>query len=100
MAIQNYNYLKLKMLGPKGVNTVDPTYRHAYECDIEYIESVEALIESKALTADLENCVNKVSDPMRHTSNFEPANTVKSLSLDPNGCNDKMLKIGSELEPK
>jgi hypothetical protein len=35
MAIPNYTYLKLKMPGPKGVITVGPTYRHAYECDVE-----------------------------------------------------------------
>jgi hypothetical protein len=49
MAIPNYTYLKLNMLGPSGIITVAPTYRHAYECDIECIEYTEALI------ADLEN---------------------------------------------
>jgi hypothetical protein len=35
MAIPNYTYLKLKMPGPKGDITVGPTYRHAYDCDVE-----------------------------------------------------------------
>jgi hypothetical protein len=35
MAIPNYTYLKLKMPGTKGVITIGPTYRHAYECDVE-----------------------------------------------------------------
>jgi hypothetical protein len=41
MAIPNYTYLKLKMLGPMGVITVGPTYRHTYECDVECVEYVK-----------------------------------------------------------
>jgi hypothetical protein len=32
MAVPNYTYLKLKMLGPNGVITVGSTYRHVHEC--------------------------------------------------------------------
>jgi hypothetical protein len=53
MAVPNYTYLKLKMTGPNGVVTVGPTYRHAYECDVECVEYAEALAESEALIADL-----------------------------------------------
>ncbi|XP_039804839.1 uncharacterized protein LOC120669085 [Panicum virgatum] len=35
MAIPNYTYLKMKMLGPKGVITVGSSFEHAYECDVE-----------------------------------------------------------------
>jgi hypothetical protein len=35
MAVPNYTYLKLKMPGPNGVITVGPTYKHAFECDME-----------------------------------------------------------------
>jgi hypothetical protein len=54
MAIPNYTYLKLKMPGPNGVITVGPTYRHAYECDVECVEYAEALAEFEALIADRE----------------------------------------------
>jgi hypothetical protein len=37
MAVPNYTYIKLKMLGPNGVITVSTMSQHAYECDIEYI---------------------------------------------------------------
>jgi hypothetical protein len=40
MAIPNYAYLKLKMPRPADDITVGPTYRHAYECDVEYGESL------------------------------------------------------------
>jgi hypothetical protein len=43
MAVPNYTYLKLKMSGPNRVITVGPTYRHAYECNMECVEYAEAL---------------------------------------------------------
>ena len=33
-----YTYLKLKMSGPNGVITVGPTYKHAFECNVECVE--------------------------------------------------------------
>jgi len=46
MAVLNYTYLKIKMLGSNGVITVSTTSQHAYQCDIECIEQAEA-IESR-----------------------------------------------------
>jgi hypothetical protein len=88
------------MSGPKGAITIAPTYRHAYECDIKCVEYVEALVEFEALIADLENLINEAPDPKRHVGHFKLANAVKSISIDPNGCSDKMWKMGSELDPK
>jgi hypothetical protein len=99
MAIPNYTYLKMKMLGPKGVITVGPTYRHAYECDIECGEYARALVESKAPIVDLENLINMVPDPKRHAGSFEPTDTVKTIPLDPSGSGDKMLRISSKRNP-
>jgi hypothetical protein len=97
---RNYTYLKLKMSGPNGVITVGPTYRHAYECDVECVEYAEALVESEALIVDLESLSREAPDVKRHAGNFEPAETVKSVPLDP--CNDasKQIRIDSELDPK
>jgi hypothetical protein len=36
----------------------------------------------------------------RHAGNFEPAETVKSVPLDPNNDASKQIRIGSELDPK
>jgi hypothetical protein len=83
MAVPNYTYLKLKMSGPNRVITVGPTYRHAYECDVECMEYAEALAESEALIADLESLPKEVPDVKRHAGNFEPAEVVKSVPLDP-----------------
>jgi hypothetical protein len=100
MVVPNCTYLKLKMSGPNGVITVGSTYRHAYECDVECVEYAEALAESEALIADLE-CLSKVvPDAKRHAGNFEPAEAVKSVPLDPSNDADKKVRIGSELDPK
>jgi hypothetical protein len=100
MAVPNYTYLKFKMPGPNGVITVGSTYRHAYECDVECVEYAEALAESEALIADLESLSKEVPDAKRHAGNFEPAETVKSVPLDPSNDTSKQVQIGSELDPK
>jgi hypothetical protein len=82
-AIPNYTYLKLKMSGPKGTITVGSTYRHAYECDVECVEYAEAIAESEALIADLDCLSKEAPDAKRHAGSFEPADAVKSVSLDP-----------------
>jgi hypothetical protein len=100
MAIPNYTYLKLKMLGPKGVITVGPTYCHTYECDVECVEYAEALAESEALIVDMDCLSKEAPNAKRHAGNFELAEAVKSVSLDPSNDAGKKVRIGSELDPK
>jgi hypothetical protein len=100
MVVPNYTYLKLKMPGPNGVITIGSTYRHAYECDVECVEYAKALAESEALIADLECLSKEVPDAKRHAGNFEPAEAVKSVPLDPNNDASKQVRIGSKLDPK
>jgi hypothetical protein len=100
MAIPNYTYLKLKMPGPKRVITVGPMYRHTYECDVECVEYAEALAESEALIANLDCLCKEAPDVKRHTGNFEPAEAVKPVTLDPSDDAGKKVRIGSELDPK
>jgi hypothetical protein len=100
MAVPNYTYLKLKMSGPNGVITVGPTYRHAYGCDVECVEYAEALAESEGLIADLESLSKEALDVKRHAGNFEPAETVKSVPLDPSNDASKQVRIGSKIDPK
>jgi hypothetical protein len=100
MAVPNYMYLKLKMPGPNGVIVVGSTYRHAYECDVECVEYAEAIAESEALIVDLECLSKEVPDAKRHADNFESAQAVKSVPLDPSNNTDKKVQIGSELDFK
>jgi hypothetical protein len=89
-----------KMPGPKGTITVRCTYRHAYECDVECVEYAEALAESEALSADLDCLSMEAPDAKRHAGNFEPAEAVKCVPLDPSNDTGKKVRIGSELDPK
>jgi hypothetical protein len=100
MAVPNYTYLKLKMPGLNGIITVSSMYRHAYECDVECVEYAEALAEFEALVADLERLSKEAPDAKRHAGNFEPAEAVKSVSLNPSNDASKKVRIGSELDPK
>jgi hypothetical protein len=95
MVVPNYTYLKLKMSGPNRVITVESTYRHAYECDVECVEYAESLAESEALIADLESLSKEVPDAKHHAGNFEPAEAVKSVPLDPSNDASKQVRIGS-----
>jgi hypothetical protein len=100
MAIPNYTYLKLKMSGPNGTITVGSSYRHAYECDVECVEYTEALAESEALIADLDCLSKEAPDAKRRAGNFEPAEAVKSVPLNPSSDASKKVRIGSKLDPK
>ena len=53
MVVPNYTYLKLKMPGPNSVITIESTYEHAYDYDVECIEYSEALMEAETLIVDL-----------------------------------------------
>jgi hypothetical protein len=64
------------------------------------VEYTEALAESEALIADLECLFKEVPDAKRHASNFEPAEAVKSVALDPSNDACKQVRIGSKLDPK
>jgi hypothetical protein len=100
MAIPNYTYLKLKMPGPKGVITFGPSYEHAYECDVECVEHREAIMELTTLATDLDGFAKEIPDPKHHANNFEPAEDVKLVPLDPSSSDGKALKVNAALDPK
>jgi hypothetical protein len=100
MAVPNYTYLKLKMPGPNGVITVGPSYEHAYECDVECVDYREAILESATLVASLDGLANEIPDPKCHAGNFEPAEDIKLVPLDPTNPKGKALSISATLDPK
>ena len=83
MAVPNYTYLNLKMPGPNGVITVESTYEHAYDCDVECIEYAEAIVEAEALIVNLDQLGSEVPDSKRRVGTFEPIEAVKLVSVDP-----------------
>ena len=88
MAVPNYTYLKLKMPGPNGVITIESTYEHAYDCDIECIEYAEAIVEVEALIVNLDQLGSEVPDSKRHVGTFEPIEAIKLVLVDPTYSND------------
>jgi hypothetical protein len=100
MAVPNYTYPKLKILGPNGVITVGPSYEHAYECDVDCVEHEEAILESATLAANLDGLAKEVPDPKRHADNFEPVEDVKLVPLNPTDPNGKALSVSATLDPK
>ncbi|XP_066316271.1 uncharacterized protein [Miscanthus floridulus] len=100
MAVPNYTYLKLKMPGPNDVITVESMYEHAYDCDIECIEYVEAIIEAKTLIVNLNQLGSEVPDSKRHVETFEPTEAVKLIPVDPTCPDDRALRISATLDIK
>jgi hypothetical protein len=67
---------------------------------VECVEYAKALAESEALIANLDCLSKEAPDAKCHADNFEPAEAVKSVSLDPSNDAGKKVRIGSELDPK
>ena len=94
MAIPNYTYLKLKMLGVNGVITVGSTFLHAYTCDREHYELTTTVINSAELP-QLENSpTSVVPDCNKPTSSttFHPLEETKAMGIDPTDPT-KMVRI-------
>ena len=100
MAVPNYTYLKLKMLGSKHVITISSSYEHPYECDVECVEYREAVKNSTELASRLEALATEALEPKRHAGSIEPAEGTKTIPLDPNDSNDKVLAISADLDTK
>jgi hypothetical protein len=84
MAVPNYTYLKMKMSGPNGVITVGSSIEHAFDCDVECVEHVEALALDESLVANMEKMVNEdLSSTAKHAGSFEAAERTKEVPLDP-----------------
>jgi hypothetical protein len=101
MAVPNYTYLKMKMPGPNGVITVGSSMEHAFDCDVECVEHIEALALDEALIANMEKMVNEDLDSAtKHAGSFEAAEQTKEVPLDPAAPEGKALRVSSTLDPK
>jgi hypothetical protein len=101
MAVPNYTYLKMKMPGPNGIITVGSSIEHAFDCDVECVEHVEALALDEALVANLEKMVNEdLNFTAKHVGSFEAAEQTKEVPLDPAAPEGKALRVSSTLDPQ
>ena len=97
MAIPNYTYQKLKMLGLGRVITISTSFQCTYECEVECCEHAMAIIASKELAAIREDVVEEAPDPKWSTGSFEPIEGAKEVLIDPSGSRGKVVRIGTTL---
>jgi len=100
MAIPNYTYLKLKILGPHRVITIGTSFQRAYECEVECCEHTTTIVTSKELATIREEVVEEVPDPKRSDRSFEPIEGAKEVLIDPNGSKGKVVRIVTTLSSK
>ena len=97
MAVPNYTYLKLKMLGPSGVITIGTSFQRAYECEVECCDHVAAIVASRELVALRQEVTEEAADPKWSTRSFEPAEGSKEVLIDPGSTEGKTVRIGTAL---
>ena len=100
MVVPNYTYLKLKMPGPNGVIMAESTYEHAYDCDVECIEYVKALVEAETLIINLDWLGSEAPDSKSHAGTFKPTKAIKLSPVDPACPDDRALRISATLDIK
>jgi len=100
MAIPNYTYLKLKMLGPCGVITIDTSFQRTYECEFECCEHAMAIVASKELAAIREEIVEEAPDHKRSAGSFEPVEGTKEVLIDSSNSEGKVVRISTTLSSK
>ncbi|XP_066384927.1 uncharacterized protein [Miscanthus floridulus] len=100
MAVPNYTYLKLKMLGPRGVITVGTSFQRAYECEVECCGHTSAVVASKELATLKEEVAEKMPDAKKSTGSFESAEGYKEVLVDPSSSKAKKVRNGTALSSK
>ena len=101
MAIPNYTYLKLKMLGPNSVITVSSAFLHTFTCDREHYELATVVVNSSELLWLGESSTPAVPDCNKPTSStaFRPLEETKAVAIDPTNPT-KTVQIGTQLLAK
>ena len=89
MAVPNYTNLKLKMLGPCRVITIDTSFQRAYECEVECCDHTSAAVVAE-----------KTPDAKTTTVSFKPAEGSMEVHVDPSGSEAKRVRTGTSLSSK
>ncbi|XP_066316202.1 uncharacterized protein [Miscanthus floridulus] len=100
MAVPNYTYLKLKMLGLGEVITIDTSFQCAYECEVECCDHAAAIVTSKELAAIRKEVTKEAPNPERSARSFKPVEGTKEVLIDPSSPKDKVVRIGTTLSSK
>ena len=97
MAVPNYTYLKLKILGPCGVITINTSFYHAYECEVECCDHATTIVASKELVAIGKEVAEEALDPKWLAGSFELVEGAKEVLIDPDGSKGEVVRIGTML---
>ncbi|XP_066392377.1 uncharacterized protein [Miscanthus floridulus] len=100
MAVPNYTYLKLKMLGPSGVITISTSFQCAYKGEIKCYDHATAIIASGEVAAIKKEVTEEVPYPKGSTGSFEPVEGSKEILIDPGRPEGKVVRIGTTLSSK
>ena len=100
MAVPNYTYLKLKMLGPCRVITIGTSFQRAYECEVECCGHATAIVASGELAALKEEVAEEAPNAKKSTGSFESAKVSKEVLIDPSNSKGKTVRIGTMLSSK
>ena len=100
MAVPNYTYLKLKLLGPHRVITVSTSFQRAYECEVECCGHATAIVASEELATLREKVTEEALDAERLTGSFKSAEGSKEVLIDPGSPDGKVVRIGTTLSSK
>ncbi|XP_066334396.1 uncharacterized protein [Miscanthus floridulus] len=100
MAVPNYTYLKLKMPGPGGDNTIGTSFQRAYECEVECCDHAVPIVASEELAAIRKEVVEEAPDPKRSAGSFKLVEGSKEVLIDPGNSTGKVLRIGTTLSSK
>ena len=100
MAIPNYTYLKLKMLGLGGVITIGTSFQRAYECVVECCEHATATVASKELAAIKKVVTKETPDNQWSVRSFKPVEGAKEVLIGPSTSKSKVVRIGTALSSK
>jgi hypothetical protein len=102
MAVPHYAYLKMKLLGPKGVITISGCFKKSLECARASSQLAEALViaeEKRQLLHRVELTQQDVPARQSPVEQFKPANDAKKILLDESNPS-KFVIIGIGLSAK
>ena len=100
MAVPNYTYLKLKMLGLGGVIIISTSFQRAYVCEVECYDQTATIIASGELVAIRKEVAEEAPDPKRSAGSFELVEGSKEVRIDPGSPEGKVVRIGTTLSSK
>jgi hypothetical protein len=91
MAVPHYVYLKMKLLGPRGVITVSGCFKKSMECARASSQLAEALVRADEK--------HQLLHRQSLVEQFQPANDTKKILLDESDPT-KFVIIGTRLSAK